>query len=106
VQRLFLRELLLLRRQATWLIPEGLHSCGTAPDSNRTSLLAPRGTTAVRIDHNKGSDAPICTYTRDMDRIVKNSLAALALLVATALLYRRRPVSRPVPDGQWHPVDR
>ncbi|MDH3470150.1 MAG: hypothetical protein OEM94_02415 [Acidimicrobiia bacterium] len=41
-----------------------------------------------------------------MDRIVKNSLAALALLVAGALLFRRRPVNRPVPDGEWHPVDR
>ena len=27
--------------KATWLVPEGLHSCGTAPDFHRTSL-APR----------------------------------------------------------------
>ena len=24
--------------KASWLVPEGLHSCGTAPDSHRTSL--------------------------------------------------------------------
>ena len=28
--------------KASWLVPEGLHSCGTAPDSHRTSLRARR----------------------------------------------------------------
>ena len=28
--------------KASWLIPEGLHSCGTAPDSHRTSLRTRR----------------------------------------------------------------
>jgi len=31
--------LVTLIRQATWLVPKGNHSCGTAPDSHRTSLL-------------------------------------------------------------------
>lgn len=33
--------------KASWLVPEGLHSCGTAPDLHRTSLLATDGTFMV-----------------------------------------------------------
>ena len=85
--------------QATWLIPCGLHSCETAPDSNRTSLL--RSERPQRFVLPEAYSPP--SYTPQMDK-KKLSLALTAATAAAAVaLARRRPVKPPHHHGAWKP---
>jgi hypothetical protein len=44
--------------KASWLIPEGLHSCGTAPDSHRTSLRT-RRPGEPGVDQGSKTESPV-----------------------------------------------
>ena len=92
--------------EATWLVPiEGHHSCGTAPESHRTSLFAWLPGLATRTTEDTGVPPfpPLQRHTATLPTM-KRLLVAVAVAAGIAA-FLKRPVKQPTSEGDWHPAE-
>jgi len=95
--------------EAIWLVPrQGHHSCGTAPDSDRTSLLAADGTSTVSAITRTLVTLAGCRGSRESPYnvvMIRRPVFLLAALAAALLVLKKRSARPPERSGAWEPVD-